>query len=717
MRDFIAYMQTDWRLLIRGPYIWILLVLATGHTGFVLSTVSWITNIGYLMNQFVFLFLAPFSIMALFSGVHGARRDYTLGVDKIMNSIPYHTGKQLMARYVATSSPFIIIAFIPTILWIILSINASSLPVKFTYVIMLLSSSIIAFSYIIAVGWLIGSWIRSRLSYFISFVVWMICIYGGLFASQLLPVSVDGISNFLLIDYKSLGYVDDLWGFSSDSTFWLHRAFYSFLLLTLLLSMIYVMSKARKEPLQKGLYRIGISAALVLSIYSLYLYADLRSERANAFYAQVEFLTEEKQLKSNMNSEIPLEEEMLFDIETYDLFMTYLENKHLQIHSKISIRSLANEKTKVLKFTLKEAFQVERVEVGGQIVDYIRDKDILKIQFPEGIEINDLVEVNIFYTGQVEEWRVVHPYGGDGKMLATVYFATDQELFLPGSLGWYPLLGDVKLQIVSENRRGNIVLEDQYITSGTADYTLTVDYPNTIKLFSNLEMVDRKEMQGRQIVVFEEKDVEDFSLLGGPLVEVMYEADGLKVKAIISELMDKELTYSIVQNYHQSILELFRVLQLPQKHNVITIVPQDSAKGQRVSSKNLGGMYQGSGFYLFNGLYTGEEMTSRVIGELFYLELIYPSMPMSSSKEFFQDAMISYIQYQTIQSPIYLTRHLNETPFYNNQEKRDKNPHARLEKYMNSHTDEEIESMLRRMYERILEDPTTNVDLDILLSK
>lgn len=693
-----GYFITEWRLWIRG-YYWFLFIIFGTVLAWLISRIGiGEQNYGYFINQFSFFFLAPISIAAVISGVYIVRRDRISNVDSIINSLPVSTGKLLLFQFIVMAIPFMVLSWVPVGLYIY-----NENPVLGTgnvYIVLFMISIFVGLLYAISLGWVAGSLVKSRISYLLGFLIWFIHIYGGfLFLSSRLPISYVNLPNFLLLDYKSAGYYDELWGFSVDIAFWLHRGIYSSLILLIMCSAIYLISRRKKEPHRnKYLYFAFIS--LFMGVIFAFSHIAMQHERASYYQLQTETMKKQNSmmLSSDENNEVS------FQINSYDIFLSYVNDGLIKIEAKLEIETMKPSDNKLV-FTLKDVFNVHTVTLDGSEVSFRRDGDQIYIDAPTMERHKSIIAIT--YSGKVEDWRISY-YSGKSRNLLPYYFVNAEKINLPAHWGWYPLPGLVQLQIhtlidhISDLPEGielpnaRYAIQDTYPSLGKADYILTIDYPSNIKILSNLNEQERKVEGNRQKLRFTGDNMEGCILLGGPIKELINEYKGLSVKSIVSEQYNSEHVIKMLTFFNESRFELGRLFDLYPIDSNVMIVPLDYTKDSVMDlSKDFSdrGSYIRVNNYIFSGLYSDETVMHKMVSFILEDNQVASGLKDTEQRELFTGTLAYYILHRYGQSSSELT------DFFTSE--RSLGEVRSIQKYFDSHTDEEIVDFIKSMYGRM----------------
>ena len=79
MSEWRAHFATEWKLLLRGAHCRILMLVGVVHAWLVHRANEWTEHAGYYLHQFEFMYLGAITILAILSGVYGARSRQAAG--------------------------------------------------------------------------------------------------------------------------------------------------------------------------------------------------------------------------------------------------------------------------------------------------------------------------------------------------------------------------------------------------------------------------------------------------------------------------------------------------------------------------------------------------------------------------------------------------------------------------------------------------------------
>jgi hypothetical protein len=648
-------------------------------------------NTYVLVQQLGFLYSGPLSIGALLAGVYGAHRDQGLKVDRLLGSLPYRSGRMLVTRLVILSLPFVFanLASVATLLyqWFFLLHREPDI----AYPLMVLTVLALGIMYAVVLGWAIGVFFRGRVSYFIGFLLWFVHVYGGfLVLNSILPQSIFALPNFLLMDYESMGFMDEVWGFLRDSSIWLHRAFYLALTGLLLGCILGVVKSRRKEKVGRVWVNGLIVICLLATLSTAISYGIVRGKHIEAYQDWEDEV--ESQLAQTTS------DPAAFSITDYDLTVRYKEqDASLEVIALLDIQSEQSSKAvDRLEMTLNPAFEVDKVLVNGTQAQLKREGYGLSIHLAEPLGQNERVKVQLAYTGKMNDWRLIRPFGQSAPKLVPAYATSSSQVYLPGSAGWYPIPGKHNLVVVNKDKvylNKNSKWQDTYPAVKPSNYILSTDFPDSLDLFSNLNRTTITQAgEGRQQVKFVGKGMDGLALLAGPLKEIR-PSDSYKVKGLVSQWMNDSHTAAFVtmaDSNFRHILELLGIDASP-----ITLLPFEPSNDK--GSRNLGGVI----IVDANTLNTPEidTVASERINQLF---VEYLTKAGYQESNWLAAALSAYIASDRKGKPVHISA--NGGPMGKT-----------LENYMNEHTKAEVEQMLRTMYKMLLDNPDQPLQLNTIL--
>lgn len=667
MREWWGHLITEWRLSVRGAYLWILLFVGASYAWLINSVNQSWTSLGYYIHQFEFLFVGALAILAILSGVYGARRDRK--VDQLLGSMPYSSVKRWSAKIIVFAIPFALFTLAPVIIY--LAVQQTKMPDASLYPALFLLSTMIPMLYAVILGWLLGGLLRSRFGYFIGFVLFFLHIYGALlFIMPNLPPSAKLLPNFLLLDYKSMGYYDDLWGFSKDISFWLHRGFYLFLAAALFFLFVFAVSGKRKEPGTRGKRAIG---SLCLLVAAGFLSGHIVMRQG---YTE---LVREGLRGPVMAGDRPVQSESVLlapgkPIIDYELNIEPYGRGEVRIEAVIKNIAAMETNNSRASFILNPLFEVEKATADGASLSFQRNENKINIELPD--QLHEGSQIELVYSGTIKDY-----YKTEGGM-TPIHEAGRWKVNLPADYEWYPQAEDIQY------RPGSVI----------------VAYPEGIELVSNFDVAERSAREGRQVVRFESRDSRGFNLWGGALKELTVSSDSYYTKAIINELVDADYAQKQVQIFHSASMmidELYRPKGL-NKAATLLMVDWIQSKSRDIGLSEAG-YYPVSG-YVFNGLYSEDRAASTMIDALVQSTGLFTAPLGPGNDTIFNEALTAYLfkqldwdDYAVPDSPS--SQALVEP----------------LVAYIRKHGQEANERLLRGLYKELSRDPATIPDINGLL--
>ncbi|MBP1996339.1 hypothetical protein [Paenibacillus eucommiae] len=711
MREWLGHLHTEWRLSVRGAYIWVLSIVGAAHAWLVHSVNTWTENFSLYLHQFEFMFLGALTILAVLSGVYGARRDQASGAERWLGSLPYLSMRRWSAKFIVLALPFAVFSLVPVFLFSWARVarfsEASMYPAIF------LLSSLIPMLYALTLGWLLGGILRNRFGYFVGFLLFFLHFYGGmLLIVPSLPLPIRLVPNFLLFDYKSMGYFDDLWGFSRELSFWMHRGFYMFITIFLFALFICWTGFKRKEPgfrMHAAAASIGLLGAIIfLSSHLMLKTGQMEAGEVKPMSIAAISAPANKLVNSHLAEEaVPGT--------LYNLEMSPLSNGRLRIQASISFANTLVSKDAPLRLILNPLFEVEAVKAGEIVVPFKRDGEILAIDFvPYG---EQQANITVLYEGNVQDYR-----NSDDGIMLPVHFADRYNIHLPADYGWYPILAD----------------------EGIGPKGVNVTYPITAKLFSNFAMVQRSTEGKQQIVHFESVDSAGFSLWGGALKEIALESGGLRTKAIVNELVEDVHGRQIVLFFHHSKLMFYELFTMPNLAESNTLIPLDWIKmnqpqispartnsdeplipedwinsGERGIHMSKGG-YISVPAYIFGGLYDTQETVDMMMSYWIKSAQLF-STPLSPANDrLFTTALSAYFLKKEHTDAYHLSEEASplEKVATAEAETEAKKVELNLRNILTFITENEnahVERILRSLYDHLSSAPETDVDIPAFL--
>lgn len=374
----------------------------------------------------------------------------------------------------------------------------------------------------LALAMLLGAVLPGRISFIIGFCAWMF----GTFFMELYIITSSGLyplKTFHLNQFFSESYMaHELWGpYFSAEELKFSRVFVAAFAL-LLLTVIIAVLNAAKSVRASRIWLSASTAMFVLTGAAFAPYALLWNER----YSAMDAIFEDAPILSGNAKNQSL---VTFPVEAYDIRMERSPDDKLSVVADMTIRHADIPKgTSRLPFTLNRSFAVAQVLVDGAKVDFTRRNDLLELDkklFHSQAKASGKHIVSIHYSGKllVRTWNSGGGY--NEKLLA---FVSGGNVWLPSTIGWYPLAGNEPIYVrrfpnsfeINENRKTTKPASFRIAASGFAD-----------KLYASIDTAPETEASSANDAQYRFADpgVTDVTLLGGKYIEVSIPGESLKI--------------------------------------------------------------------------------------------------------------------------------------------------------------------------------------------
>jgi len=557
MIAFWKYVIIEWKLMVRGAFIWLMMASCGIFCLFFLigeypDDIGWhIADASYRYMWFLFL-------AAQLWAVSTARRDLAAGTYPIHGALPYHSGQLVPARLTALIIPFGILALLPAGTY---AYQAWSKGITRSLIIEgagMFASYVIPVTFIILLGYWIGTWASGRIVYLYSSAIVLFLL---LFAK---PIAVKFISrewaNFFDIgftDLKRNGFYSELWGFAGGADYWLHHLVYSSLLVILFSGIVYRIQGIRKESKGTRWFYPLVSVSAVIIVMSFINYSSLWKARNTSFEQNMAFyknLVQENPAKLNQaaikaflagedanESLNPLTEQHRAMLKlgqryreltpaSYDLKVDIKDKHQLQIQGTILLHNGGDEALDRFPLSLRHHFQVNAISVDGRkaSVQWEPGEDVLWVIPGKPVQPQTSLKLTISYGGKVDDWYYRKGSGGlDSFYWERRSFVDDDRMFLPGYYGWYPYPGTDRLAELEQVRfmeevSGPVVDEvvnDSQPYRLPADFRVEVETGERMSIVANGQKTGSGTSGGRKRVTFEALGARGFNLVGGNITQ------------------------------------------------------------------------------------------------------------------------------------------------------------------------------------------------------
>jgi hypothetical protein len=698
MSNLWLLIRTEWKLMARGPMLWLLFLSAVGFAYLVYTIEQYDTIVLMFPLKYGFLYAGPLTIGAVLSGIYTAQRDRSMKAERIMEALPYRSMLLQPVRVLMTALPYMLLNLVPAEIMLAewsKQLDGGSDIGGLLAIQLVFASGML---YPVILGWLVGTLLPGKLSYFLGFLVWLVHAYGGLMLLNVyLPESWYALPNFMLFDYGSMGYMDITWGYLTDWTFWLHRIHYFVLSVLLLLAGIWRNGRRRREPMPKLGMRIGTGSAALLVLLSAAGYIGIRSERIDGYrlwerQAQAQFEAVEENNKAGKS-------EADFGVASYKLNMEHSGDSHLAVQAHLELNGGDGGAVRELYFTLHPNFSLRSAKINGKETPFEKDgyRVTLRPQAP-GIS-PDGAAVELAYEGQLAEWKLIHPYGGRPESkLERSYRADSTEWYLPGAAAWYPLPGLHALALPNPSPISRYSeWTEQYPQLAPARFEVSVRHGTGLRLYSNGNAKEGARNGDRQETLISETAA-GLTLLAGPLQEI--QAAGTdQVRLIAGKYLNPEHGRAYLGMLRKDFSEINRILNLrPKKLTLLPVEPSTDRGGQ-----DLGGVVT-----LYGGTISYSEADSpRKARTLFVQQYLRYGAVIKADPYWLFMGMSGYLQSEGLAKPVQLDYFFDSSFMQADT--------VRLQDYMNSHSREEVEQTLRNMYEWLRNHEDGRLKLDDIL--
>ncbi|MBE1556112.1 hypothetical protein [Sporosarcina limicola] len=363
---------------------------------------------------------------------------------------------------------------------------------------------------IISIGFLLGSLIRSVISYMITPVVigWMtyitvtITINSPINPRLKLILSQDAM--YTVNPYSGIWGIGNILGNSL-----LHQAVVllaGFFLLVVTLLIYRPRRSQRKEKF------IVITMLVAVSIPAMLLGKQRYNQYDVAF---------KHYLETGQTYLMPLEEEESFyenrwdqtksnfSMEQTDLVVVFPLKDTISVKSELVIRHNGEIAVNELELTLHHALSVTNFD--NEIIDsFIQDGDSILVKTKEMIQPQQLIQLKLNYEGNIKQYR--------NDALVEQSFSSEDGIYLPKEAGWYPLIGKRKLAISSPHSHiySNFDLRNgRMVETIPTAFTVHIDQPYGIPITLTIPEVEKGIYKGISYY--------GLSLIGGNFKEEVFE--------------------------------------------------------------------------------------------------------------------------------------------------------------------------------------------------
>jgi hypothetical protein len=541
MRNLVNYIGVEWKLMFRGIGIWVMAALIAAVFYFLATDSAYASNVGASVMRLM-MCLFPLFIAVFFLAMYAARREAASKNHLLFPSLPFHTWEIITDRLLALAIPFTLIELIPAFIYAVTAINEGLTTAELINGIIVLISGAIPGWFVIVMGYLIGSLSKKRWVYLMGIIVFIGLTYGvNIFLTKHAPYL--GIIDFTQIDFytsaNSSVAFSSVWGFTHDVTYWYHRLFYIGLIAMLVYVFIQKNARKRQETLSNQSFYISLSVITVLLVSSLWTYISIWQEREQSYKAEVAYYKDTRTDDSTS----------AFDGLTasdYELNVNLSAGHQMEVEAQFQLINSSGSKLERIPLTLRHSFKVENVWVNEEEIKAASgdQKDVVWITPKKALENREKLTVRLIYKGTVDEWRTM--LNDDSHSLASFDVVDSERIYLLGMFGWYPIGGIHSLTKLSEymGYAGGVRLQDHTFKVPPTNFKVTVTTSNPIAIYSNGSVMEQKQNK----TVFEAKNADGFSIVGGALDQVTHRSGQHTVSLIAgNQIKDEQMQIAVMQ--------------------------------------------------------------------------------------------------------------------------------------------------------------------------
>lgn len=541
MTAFWTYVNVEWKLMLRSASFVFLLGAVLISVLIALIDNPYTGDIGRYASESAYRFMWYVLVLAQFWAVMAARRDATSKADLLLAAMPYRSGQLLAAKLTALIVPFGAIALVPAVCYACASWMAGITVTSMAPGIAMLASMTIPTTLTIVLGYWIGTRARRRLAYLYGFgIVLLLLLFAKAFFQNMVPFSWTHLLEYGLIDFPKTGFYSELWGFTGDATYWMHRLVYASLTVLLFGTFVYRTKVRRKERVRKRVYYPLFAAAAASMVLGISVNASVWKARAESHESVVAFDQGLARQTSDQRYAAlkPLR---------YDLKLRILEKHRMEVRGTMRLSHEGREPFARFPLSLRHRFQIDELTVNGSAASFEWEpgRDVVWIVPARPVQPGTSADISIGYGGAVDDWSWHGPQQSKGMddLLGVHWerraFIDIDRLFLPGYYGWYPYPGTGMVESgepeqshftgdVKEAARENRPLRQP------AEFRVEVETSARMKLFANGERAEARGADGKRRIVFEASGARAFNLIGGDIAEWMVSNGGKELSVLLS---------------------------------------------------------------------------------------------------------------------------------------------------------------------------------------
>jgi hypothetical protein len=610
MRNFLQSIQKighytliEWKLMFRSKLFWVLPIVIGGFFYVIAAQFNYMNDVGATVAEFLEPYFLPLFIASGLFSIYISRKERADKTDLVSASLPYSSIQLLTARWFAMIVPFTIFALVPAVYYAALTFRLLG-PIGYdeVYGLLIFSSFVVPVWFFVTLGFVIGVCVKGRWCYLLGIAIILVLITLLQPAlSFILPIHIVELINISQVFFSDMGYFSYIWGFVYDQPFWLHKAAYSLLSILLAMTVIFIHMKRRKE--YKG--RIALFSASSVFILGLVLsagfYIEEWNERINSFESVLAFYSREliQENDPEINYDViqafmegteppkdakPLTPKHKEDLMTglqykdlkarsYNIHLKTGEGHRLDVKANIELKNNADTAFGKFPMTLRHVFEIKELRVNGTNAQlrWEPNQDVFWIQPAEELQPNQIIDIEIVYSGKLNEWRNYYAGSKIGERWERVVFVDEGKIHLPGYYGWYPRPGNDRLAeffqmptwwIDSPIIEGKEIIET-HVTMEPADFEVILEASEELKqIVSSGQTIQHEREDGVQRLRFAAESSPGFTIIGGNVRKVTEQYSGGNVSAIFSGLLPVEEAQEITKQSALIYEEAAPIMQL-----------------------------------------------------------------------------------------------------------------------------------------------------------
>lgn len=560
MRKLWGSVLLEWRLLLRGPLVWLVCLLFGGTFYLFSQNDPYQHNIGaHAMQQNMFLMVVL--LAGLLMALHVSRRDAVTKNELVLGALPVRYWQQQTAKAIALTLPLSIIALLPAILFCAAALG-NDIPLHEAGAgILALASSVVPVCLIVTVGLLLGSLTSRRWIYLLGIVFFISATYGiQLLVIQRIPDHWLQLLELTQLDLFDKLLYDKQWGFLHDKLFWYHRAGYAALTVFLLLVMIAVGARRRHEQQgRKRLYVVcGLAFLTIASFTTAFMHDSLErsaSIRAELQYYELSYERKVYDVAGNaiISDQVAAEAAQVSQYaqlaaDRYALTVMLQDDHRLEVEATLALTNGTERDLTRFPVTLRHSYEIATLSVDGVAARYeqVPGRDYVWV-YPASPLTPGQHTVQLVYAGIANDWRYEMDFS-KGKYRRAAFVDEDQ-LLLPGTSGWFPIPGIYLLTefdyrytaINSIKTKETKVLKDRFFAIPPADYEVEVISARKLPMVPIVgTLAETMHTERGYETTLRAEQASGMSLVAGPLRTITARGDSLSLSLLIDRWWTSE---------------------------------------------------------------------------------------------------------------------------------------------------------------------------------